>query len=344
MPSSSLDLPFDQYQRYGALAIAAAAVRAQTRRPLRILDIGDWNGLAATFCPEDSCFCLDPDGHGPAGAYVRADGAALPFGDQAFDIVACLDAIEHVPRSVRSRVFDEARRVAGLVVVVAAPVADWGASDAEARLATFVRDYLGGEQMQLREHAAHGLPLARELRDGLGGDGWILRDTPSGLLADWLPMMLAKHSLIGARADAAHRALDRRYNERHGAIDPARPAYRHIVFAVRADGEWLANAIANRLRLPRESGDAEDTRVAYEAILYALRARAGATGAVENAIDVTTGRSIAELAHRIDALRAQRDALLDELTEARTRVAAFESGRFIRLMAWLDRARRGWTR
>jgi len=47
------ELPFDQYQRYGALRLAADDLRARLGRPLRILDVGDWDGLVARFCPDD---------------------------------------------------------------------------------------------------------------------------------------------------------------------------------------------------------------------------------------------------------------------------------------------------
>ncbi|HEV8636603.1 MAG TPA: hypothetical protein VG370_20475 [Chloroflexota bacterium] len=101
MPTPLLELPFDQYQRYGALALMADRLRAGLGRPLRLLDVGDWNGLAQRFCPGDWALCLDPDGRG-TGCYVPGDGRRRPFRDEAFDLVACLDALDRLRRAFRA--------------------------------------------------------------------------------------------------------------------------------------------------------------------------------------------------------------------------------------------------
>jgi SAM-dependent methyltransferase len=334
------ELPFDQYQRYGALALLADALRDRLGRRLRVLDVGDWNGLAARFCPDDECTCLDPDGRGQ-GRYVQADGRALPFADAAFDVVACLDALEHVPRPERPRIAAELRRVADHAVVVAVPVADGGAAEHEAALEQFVRDVLGGEQRQLREHREQGLPAAAEARAWLAGGEWRCADAPSGLLADWLPMMLAKHALIGVPgSEGVHRALDRRYNERHGQVDPAEPGYRHVVWAARGADAELPDALRASLGRPRREGDAEDSAVAGQLLVGALAARAGAS------VDLAAllRPDPAALARAAAALDARNRRLAGERAVALARVHAYESGRFIRAMALLARLRHALAR
>jgi hypothetical protein len=273
--SSNLDLPFDQYQRYGALALAANWLRARLVRPLSVLDCGDWNGLAERFCPGDRCVWLDPTGQG-SGRYVQADGESLPFPDGAFDVVACLDTLEHVEATRRGAVIAELRRVARFAVVLAAPRADDGAATAERALYDYVWDVLGGEQQQLKEHLERGLPWSTEMRNWLDAPGWQVAEAPSGLLADWRTMMLAKHILLRTEGgDDAHRALDRRYNERHGEIDHAEPAYRHVLFAGRGEAEAMPAAVVSALPPRRSASDGCDVEVAMTVLLAAHARRAG---------------------------------------------------------------------
>jgi SAM-dependent methyltransferase len=335
------ELPFDQYQRYGALALAADWLRARRGRPLRILDVGDWNGLAARFCPADDVLCLDPSGAGRAG-YLVADGEALPFGDRSFDLVACLDMLEHVARGRRLAIVDELRRVADRALVVAVPIADDGAPAYEQELAAYVRDYLGGEQQQLREHAAHGLPNRAEARGWVEQAGWEHVAVSSGLLTDWLAMMVAKHSLLAvADAEDAHRAFDRRYNCRHGPVDPASPAYRLVLFAARAGADAALPAdLVGTLRPVRHVGDAEDAAVARTMLLGAHARRAGASIDLATLIDPDP-RGLARASRALDAVVRRRvDGLSAQVEALSERVAAFERGRFIRLMGALAGLRR----
>jgi SAM-dependent methyltransferase len=334
------ELPFDQRQRYIALTLVADRLRARLGRPLRVLDVGDWNGLAALFCPEDLTLCLDPDGRGRA-RYVQADGRWLPFADGAFDVVACLDALEHVPSAERPRIAAELRRVAAHAVVVAVPTADGGTASQEAALERFVRDVLGGPQEQLREHRENGLPTVDEVRGWLIAEDWACADTPSGLLADWLPMMLAKHALLGVPgADATHRALDRRYNERHDGIDPAEVGYRHVLWAARGLHADLPAALLADLPPARRCPDADDAAVAGQVLVGALAARAGA--AVD--LGALLRPDTAELERAASALDVARRGLMAERDAAQARVRAFESGRFIRAMALVARLRRALAR
>ena len=344
------ELPFDQYQRYGALRLAADRLRAMLGRQLTILDVGDWNGLAARFCPGDLTVWLDPSGQG-GGRYVQADGSRLPFADGSFDLVACLDTLEHVPKQRRLAIAEELRRVGRLAIVVAVPVADWGAPAAERSLFEYVWAVLGGEQVQLREHAEHVLPTIAEARGWLRAPGWTCADLPSGLLDDWLPMMLAKHLLLALPdGDAAHRALDRWHNERHGAVDPAEPAYRHVLYCGRGVAEELPRDLVAALGPPRRAGDAEDAAIPLRVLLAAHARRGGAALDSSDPVAVrgpALARASAALDQAVASARREAEALRAELacernraTELAARVQAYEAGRFIRMMALLARARR----
>ncbi|HEY3109485.1 MAG TPA: methyltransferase domain-containing protein, partial [Chloroflexota bacterium] len=339
------ELPFDQYQRYAALRLAADDLRARLGRPLRILDVGDWDGLSARFCPGDLTVWLDPSGAG-AGRYVQADGAALPFAAGAFDLAACLDTLEHVEPARRRPVVAELERVAEHALVLAVPIADDGAAAGEHELYDYVWDVLGGEQQQLREHAERGLPTRSEARGWLEPGRWTLAETGSGLLADWLTMMIAKHALRAtADGEAADRALDRRYNRRHGAVDPAEPAYRQILFAGRGAGAATPPAVAARLPPPRRASEADDVAAAHAVLLAAHARRAGAELELLELVDpdpLALSRASRALDREIRSLVMRREAAQLALLEERRRsaalaerVAGFERGRFIRLMAFL---------
>lgn len=366
------ELPFDQYQRYGALRLAADHLRAILGRPLTVLDVGDWNGLAARFCPTDRCVWLDPTGAGSEG-YIQADGAALPFADAAFDLVACLDTLEHVPRERRALVVAELARAAVYCLVIAVPVADDGAAEYERELAEYVRDVLGGEQQQLREHAEHGLPTRAEARSWLPS-AWQVVELPSGLLPDWLTMMVAKHALLAAtRAPAVappsaepvalHLALDRAYNTRRAPLDPALPAYRHVLIATHtaapptAGRPAIANdnqppaasqiaqlpaTIAARLPAPRTKPDPLDTAGAHAALLaaHAHLAGVGPTPRSDQADPVALAHASRALAAATRALHDRHAAAQHELARAQQTIAAYERGRFIRAAATATRLRR----
>jgi SAM-dependent methyltransferase len=338
-----LELPFDQYQRYGALALAADRLRARLGRRLTILDCGDWDGLAERFCPGDWVAWMDPTGHG-RGRYGQADGGHIPFADASFDLVACLDTLEHVEAERRPTVVAELRRVARLMVVVAVPRADDDAPAAERALYEYIWEVLGGKHLQLAEHLERGLPRAAEARAWLGAPGWRVADVPSGLLDDWRTMMLAKHILLRTEGgDEVHRALDRRYNERHGAVDPAVPAYRQVLFAARDEASDLPKLLVDELPEVRRGADGADVAVAFATLLAAHARRAGADvdlmAAVRGELDAGYAASRA-LNRTILGLQGEVGRERAEVARLRDLVEGYRRGRVMRLMTAAARLRR----
>ena len=53
---------------------------------------------------------------------VIGDGCRLPFRDKAFDIIVSVDAVEHIPKSIRNNFYKEAKRVAGKKIILACPL------------------------------------------------------------------------------------------------------------------------------------------------------------------------------------------------------------------------------
>src|SRR6185295_17779865 len=69
---------------------------------------------------------------------------------------------------------------------------------------------------------------------------------------------------------------DRRYNLRHGPVDPAGPAYRQVILAGRGAGAAMPAAVTAALPPARRSSDAEDVAAARAVLLGAHARRAGA--------------------------------------------------------------------
>lgn len=255
-----LDVPFDQYQRYRIVGEVADALRTSGSAPLvdRVLDVGgqhlDMDGQprcpAQAFLPRWRTTVIDIPPHRLPG-YVRASAEALPFADRSFDLVSCVDVLEHLPPWRRPHLLGELRRVAARLVVVAAPFGDPSVSRAEDVFATFIRRAWGSEQAQLAEHRQHGLPDLRETWDRFARDGWATHVFPYGNLWRWLFMMIDKHA-VGALAGSqfVHRALDERYNRELFEGDTELPCYRHFVVASRNANDPVVGWVRDRFPPP----------------------------------------------------------------------------------------------
>ncbi len=232
---SGLPMPFDQRQRYGVVAALAGELKGE--RDLRLLDVGGFfrsrddrpqlplltalTGIGGVVVDREA---VDARDDAAFDGYLRADAARLPFPDAAFDVVSCLDVIEHIPRTHREAVVAEALRVGRRYCVLAAPVGDDGAADVEARLADFVKVTLRAEQQQLAEHHALGLPTHAELSALLPRNA---RSFGFGNLDAWFAVMLAKHCLMALpHSDTAFSVLDEEYAAKGFPCDHRPPFYR----------------------------------------------------------------------------------------------------------------------
>lgn len=62
-----------------------------------------------------------PDPPLPQNRAVRASGTDLPFADQSFDYVLCIEVLEHLPMNLRSRIVSEMCRVCRKTVIITHP-------------------------------------------------------------------------------------------------------------------------------------------------------------------------------------------------------------------------------
>jgi len=101
----------------------------QSLRVESVLDVG--TGHAGVFCyhywqsrPLKRKACLDialiREDIDPSWERHYADARSLPFPDDSFDVVQCLETLEHIPPEDHRRVLRELRRVARKLVYVSA--------------------------------------------------------------------------------------------------------------------------------------------------------------------------------------------------------------------------------
>jgi hypothetical protein len=255
-----LDLPFDQYGRHRDAQTVADLIRAEQAGagrggPLVVLDVGGYPCLTPRFLPADRVVVVDPQPVPGGRGYLRANGEALPFPDDAFDLALSLDSLEHVAPARRPQYLAELLRVTRRYVLLLAPFASSAVERAEALLFEYVKVALHADHAQLREHRDHGLPALDATRACLEAVGAACVSFPSGYLPHWLALMLLKHHLLSLDPDAGvHAALDRWYNALDGSADRWLPAYRYGLLARKGGPAPLLAEVAGRFAAaPRDA-------------------------------------------------------------------------------------------
>lgn len=170
---------------------------------------------------------------------AAADIGALPFGDQVFDAVICLDTYEHIPAVQRSRANREIIRVLRPdgVAVIGFPSGE-AAFAAEGRIREACHALNGGTIRWLEEHVVMGLPDAVAVCADLAaacGDAYTVVQTGNASLRVWEWMwrvlMCNWPGRGNALAQVALRLLTPVISRMHGA-----PCYRAMLW-VRPKGE-----------------------------------------------------------------------------------------------------------
>jgi SAM-dependent methyltransferase len=234
-------LPFDMHQRY-AQCRAVLDCLPGARRSL--LDVGGVLGGGGGHLGTSADFF--PDEVPPISTDVRASDhpdhrvvppGPLPFADASFDVVLCLDVLEHLAREEREGLLDELARVSRRFVLLGAPFATAGVSDADQMLFATIEARHGYAHEFLRQHLAHGHPdLAGTLAhwESRGARVVVL---PNGWLPYWQAMQLLNLPLAEPVMGERYARAQTLYNT--AVHDWREPAYRHLlVIDLRGGGEW----------------------------------------------------------------------------------------------------------
>jgi SAM-dependent methyltransferase len=170
---------------------------------LSILDVGCGPVGLSCVLPDArfaGCDVLFPIAPPSTMVAVQAMPGSLPFMDRSFDVIVCLDVLEHVEPANRRAFVAELTRVAADRVLLAVP------SDGATWLDEYVRsEYeLRGHDTPdwLDEHIEFGLPSEAEI------DGWVCEldgftAQPWAMVNGWLAALIAFGDVLPALADAA---------------------------------------------------------------------------------------------------------------------------------------------
>jgi len=248
-----LDLSFDLYSRHRLVQrVADCARQVHGKSSLRVLDVGGYPCYTPRFLPDDHVVVADlvePAPESPPTGYLRADGAALPFRDGAFDVVVSLDSLEHVPAGRREDYVSELLRCSADYVLLVAPFAQDETVLADGLLAAFARVFDQEESPQLVEHQVYGLPKLEQWLAFVRARGAECISFSSGFVYNWLPMMLVKYYLVGLPDTLdLHHALDRFYNTMLQRSDARPPGYRQGILASKNGHTTVLGAMEQELR------------------------------------------------------------------------------------------------
>ena len=241
-----LNLPFDQYQRYRIVADAVERLR-EGSDPLRILDVGDSEGIILSFLPEDRITILDRSDTEEISGFVKGDATALPCEDESFDYVASVDVYEHIEPESRERYLSELWRVARRGVLLAAPFDSDVVRGAERVANDFHRSVHVRENVWLEEHAEIGLPQLDGTRKFFEGRGDTVSVLPNGYIPHWLAMICLTFysSKFEGGSGSVFDRVNAFYNEFMYGSDNAEPCYRYLLVALREPVNANLDALAS---------------------------------------------------------------------------------------------------
>lgn len=230
--TSPLQLPFDQYQRYRLVADLVGELPGS--EDFRILDVGGRTELLRQFLPDHHIQLVDVD-PSEAKGLVLGSGAALPFGDNRFDVVCAFDTLEHVPVALRDDFVRECARVASGYVFLAGPYQSPGVQRSEELLQEFLQHKVGEPHRYLNEHRELGLPDRARTEELLRAAGAEVRVFGHGRLDRWLLAMCLELYL---ESDPLLQPLGKPFYEFYNSMvyphDHGEDNYRHIVVAAMA--------------------------------------------------------------------------------------------------------------
>ena len=150
---------YDYYERHAVVSILLRRALERSRGlPCQILDVGGQVRSLTRFVPYHVT-ALNVDCTGD----VRYDGTTIPFPDNSFDAVTCVDTLEHLPKDGRIRFIRECLRVAGGTAVIAAPLGSTQHIEHEKRLASIYLALHGRPHRYLDEHIRYQLPDLNEV-------------------------------------------------------------------------------------------------------------------------------------------------------------------------------------
>jgi GT2 family glycosyltransferase len=272
-PEALLGLPFDLHERY-SLTREMVDVLRRGEEPLRILDVGGHSSPLKHLLPGDTIVLTDPKPPGSLvpvplryDGYVQSSGAALPFANDAFDVVTAHDTLEHIPSPDRAPFIGELVRVSRGFVILNGPVYGLQTVRAEEILVRLQERLSLGENVFLNEHRKLGLPQRESIERTLESEGapWVA--IPNGRLALWLSTNAAKDLAVALfPAGTLSETVDRAINSAPALREVGGTCYRTAYVATTTEG-GLEALQRVRDQFPPEAGAASGEEGLQETLI-----------------------------------------------------------------------------
>jgi hypothetical protein len=209
-PSASSSLSWDRFVR---LKAAAEAILQLAVKDTKILDVGGYDGALALFLPDHDVDLVDP-------ATTGASWLEQPTDALSYDLVASIDALEHIAPDEREEALKEFARVARKWIVLNYPCRE--STEAQKLVLKATNNQL------IREHVEWELPSSEWVLSVMQDLGFSGKVTPHASLAVWLGQYLTVNL-----APAVAQDLNRYLVDFHSSEPFSTPLY-HLIVCSRA--------------------------------------------------------------------------------------------------------------
>lgn len=141
-----------------------AAIRRAGLTDAKILEVGSGSLGIIPYLkrPIDG---VDVDFSGPSTSLltkIKGNAESLPFRKNSYDVVICVDALEHLPSQNRQKAIYEILRVAKKLAIIVVPVGDFSQNQ-DKELEILWRKVFGWPNPFLSEHVKYGLPTQDQI-------------------------------------------------------------------------------------------------------------------------------------------------------------------------------------
>ncbi len=133
----------------------------------KILEVGCWSGGITQFMPYsitglDANFEKQPSKNNLV-KLTKGSILKIPFTDKSFDIVVCVDVLEHLSKQDHQKAIEELIRVGDRKIIIAFPCGKI-AQKYDQKLNKLYKRQTGSDHRWLKEHLICGLPVESEIK------------------------------------------------------------------------------------------------------------------------------------------------------------------------------------